>query len=94
MTCLVFTVQAEANAFAAAMDARDGPYPKLGKDVGGGIHASPAQSRTARFGDVIKNPARGEWRFPMNQRVREEIAKGLPVPASATEKELDPTWGG
>lgn len=92
MIAYVFTIQADANAVAAEMDTRTGPYPKAGRNVGGGIHAPPAQSRTVRYGLVIRHPVDSRWRFPDDDVVQAERGRGLVIPPSGSSQTLDGTW--
>lgn len=58
MRAVVFThatnAAANAQAFANALDAILG-YPRDGVDIGGGIHAPPAQSRTHRWATPFRH---------------------------------------
>jgi len=92
MTELVSGVQADLTTLAANVDARLG-YPSNGVNIGGGIHAAPAQSRTIRHGQVIRHPTLSQWRYPWDQRVQDEVPRGLNIPPSATPTVLDGTWG-
>lgn len=50
---------------------------KPGVNVGGGIHAPAEMSRTYRYAEVIKHPARDEWAVPFDAAEDVEEAKPL-----------------
>lgn len=94
MMALVFTVQADANGYSAAVDAKLG-YPKPGVDIGGGIHVPPAQSVTVRYGNVFPHPTLPQWMYPDNPTqpsVEPNVTKQVPVPVTASEQTIDATW--
>lgn len=41
-------------------------YPFDGQDIGAGVHADPAQSRTLRRADVIAHPHAPKWAIPLD----------------------------
>lgn len=90
MTALVFATQAEADAYAAKVDAAYG-YPKPGVNVGGGIHVPAEQSRTLRHDNVLEKPVtKDAWAYPVDAAV---LAKE-PAPAGKTATTLDASWDG
>lgn len=91
---LVFTVQKDANDYAAAVDSKYG-YPKPGKDIGGGVHAPPAQSVTTSHAAVTKHPTLALWSYPDSTPSDTSASKpvaDVPLPGTATKQSLDATW--
>lgn len=50
---------------------------KPGVNIGGGIHAPDAESRTYRYAEVIKHPVADEWAVPIGAADDVEEAKPL-----------------
>jgi len=89
MIAVVFTNQADADAFSAAVHAKTGPYPKEGIDVGGGIHMPKAQCAAVRYANVRKHPTNAEWAYVHDATVE---AQAIALPPDATVKALDASW--
>jgi hypothetical protein len=87
---IVFTSQAQANRFAADIDAEMG-YPRDGVRMGPGRHAPLAACRTLHFAVPIKHPTRSEWAFPDEPVVQGKRGR-VPLPGGAVVKELEPDW--
>lgn len=88
MNGYVFTVQATANAFAAAVETALG-YPKAGRRVGGGDHGPAYRARALRCGQVKQHVSLSQWMYPSNAEVN---GSGVSVPpAGATEQAITPT---
>lgn len=88
MSAIVFTQQSDADAYSAAVDAKLG-YPRPGVDMGGGLHAPPAQGATTRYGGVQKHPTLTLWAYPNDPAV---AAAAIALPVGATVQVLDATW--
>jgi len=87
MTGIVYLSQAPADAQSTSVDVALG-YPRDGVDVGGGIHCTPAQSRTYRHAQVIQHPTLLQWAYPVDAINSPVIS---PV-VLATAVVLDTTW--
>jgi hypothetical protein len=78
-----FALKPLADACALKVDLAFG-YPTAGVDVGQGIHAPPAQSRTITY--AAPALLSGQWWFPADTITTpilapNAVALGLPVPA-------------
>lgn len=84
---LVFALQADADAHAAAVDTMLG-YPRAGVNMGRGPHVRASDSRTSTFAPRIKHPTLSLWAYPYEPTVRR-----AGIPAGATHNPtLDGTW--
>ncbi len=88
MNSIVCLLQSDADGYSSAIDAKLG-YPKPGVDIGGGIHAPPAQSVTVRYGAVQKHPTLALWAYPDDAAV---VAAAIALPIGAVVQVLDATW--
>jgi len=91
MIAIVCLSSADATSFASAIDAKM-IYPQDGIDMGDGIHASKAESRTTRYGPIIKHPTLNLWAYPQDANVQTQVAKSVSLPPGATIQTLDATW--
>lgn len=91
MNAIVFTARGDADSISTAIDTRLG-YPKPGVDIGGGVHAPPAQTVTIRYGDVERHPTLALWRYPYDTPVQGEVGRGLAIPVTGAVSALDATW--
>jgi hypothetical protein len=87
MTGLVYLSQAPADAQSASVDAALG-YPRDGVDIGGGVHCTPAQSRTVRHAQVIQHPTLAQWAYPIDA-VNSPVINPVVL---ATAVVLDTSW--
>lgn len=107
MRALILTSKAEADAHELAMRRRHGiPEDGSGKpgvNIGGGIHAPDAESRTYRYAEVIRHPVADEWAVPIGAADDVEEAKPLdpkglpkgmaePMTATAAVVDLGADW--
>lgn len=90
---VVFTVQAEANSYQAAVDAAMG-YPVASRRRDGGSSTAVAPA-TLHHQDVIKHPVQSRWAYERDRDFYRSLpAQAVAVPASgAATASLDPTWG-
>jgi len=89
MAHLVWADRPTAKAFSDAIDADFG-FPTLGCRMGGGIHVSVAQGRTARYASVDKHRTLSQWAYQEDPVI---VAKEVRVPIGvATRQTLDATW--
>lgn len=86
MTALVFTAQADADAFSAKVDADNG-YPLPGVPCGAGPHF-PGDGITSHYGTTMKHPTLAQWAYPWDTPVQAIEAK----PATGAVTVLDATW--
>lgn len=89
MTALICLSSTDANKYQSDVDAAQG-YPKDGIDIGGGIHASKAESRTYHQANVMKHPVNAVWAYLDDTTIGD--AKGVAKPVGATVQVLDATW--
>lgn len=94
MPAIVFTVQLDANNYAAAVDAKYG-YPRIGQDIGGGIHASKAEGTTQTHAQVLKHPTLPQWAYmdagPATIFIQKPVAD-VALPVTGSIQTLDATW--
>lgn len=95
MKAIVLTDATTATKTASDLDAQYG-YPCDGVDVGGGVHAPPALSRTLRYADVLKHPTDAKWAVQIDVK---DVGDAKVAAVVATEKtappaDLDATWDG
>jgi hypothetical protein len=92
VNCLACITLADAQTFRAQLDTAQG-YPKNAVDIGGGVHASAAESRTLHGSSVIPNPTLPTAAVvPFDAR---DAALGLSQPIGATVQAFDPlVWYG
>jgi len=74
---VVKTDLAAIQAIQAKLDAALG-YPKEGVKVGGGLHASKAESTTLHHAPILKHPTRNEWALQV-QGVTQHVPEETPV---------------
>lgn len=92
-TAIVFSDAASAAAYAAKVDAASG-YPAPGVDVGGGVHAPPAQSVTKTAQVLLEKPSQDAWAYPVDPKAPIDAKEPLPVALDATwanATPVDPT---
>ena len=90
-----FADLATATTFRNALDVQLG-YPKPGIDVGGGVHAPPAQSVTPHYAGVLKHPTLATCAILSDATITPVVtaaanALAVAVPVSTA---LDGTWTG
>lgn len=89
MTALVCVTQIDANKYQSDVDVAQG-YPKDGVDIGGGVHASKAESRTYHQAIVMKHPTTSSWAYLDDTTIGD--AKGVVKPPGSMMQVLDATW--
>lgn len=93
----VFTSQAQVLALRSAVDAAMG-FPKAGVDVGGGIHAPPAETQTVHYMGTVANGPAGSataWAYPVDANNSAAVAQcGTQTAPGVSDPTLDATWSG
>lgn len=80
-------------AFAVAIRVNEaGGYPRAGIDVGGGIHAPAAQTKTTGYADVLKHPTLAQWSYPADPFVKSVVGPTAVSLGAIDAGPLDPTW--
>ena len=94
MTALVCVSLADAQAYQAAIDLKQG-YPRDGVDIGGGIHATKTEGRTVHQANVKPHPTLTVVAYMDDTAIGDDTNAGktkVTVPVGATVQTLDATW--